>query len=129
MAEGQDHDVKNGPYKYRIVRCGASSDKYGLCEVFGIVMTTTGRAIPAPPRIRTDSNRKAAIDLKKHDEWLIQQTREEAQSRKDEFNLVWIDQMKPGRLSQSDKYLANVYLFGEECAVFTLGDQLTGGYG
>lgn len=83
----------------------------------GRISTLTGRQIPVPPRIRVETNRKCINDLKKHDAWLIEQVREEALSRGDDYNLLWINRMKPGDISPSDKDCANLYLFGEECIV------------
>ena len=77
------------------------------------IKTQSGRMIPVPPEIRTDTERKAKSDLKSHDQWLIDQVKAEAQSKKDDYNLVWINQMKAGHLSQADKDISNEYLFGE----------------
>ncbi len=79
-----------------------------------VLTTLAGRSIPLPPAIRTDSARKAANDLRKHDMWLIEQARAEAISRDDEYSLAWISGMRPGKLSQADRDLANIYLFGED---------------
>lgn len=83
----------------------------------GRISTLTGRQIPVPPHIRVETTRKCINDLKKHDVWLIEQVRDEARSRSDDYNLLWINRMKPGELSPSDKDCANLYLFGEERTV------------
>ena len=80
----------------------------------GTFPTITGRRIPVPPAIRTDTNRKATADVKKVDQWLVEQAKAEAASRNDEFNGLQFSQMKTGKLSQADKDLANQYLFGHE---------------
>jgi len=83
-----------------------------LQVVNGTIPTLSGRQIPTPPPIRVDTNRKAIADLKKHDQWIIDQAIAEATAKNDDFNLIQFQQMKAGKLSQSDKDGANVYLFG-----------------
>ncbi len=78
------------------------------------VRTVTGRKIPAPPRIRLDSNRKCANDLKKLNVWLVEQAIEEALARNDDFNRCWIFNENPKNLPDGVKTTLNVYLFGEE---------------
>ena len=52
------------------------------------IKTLSGRKIPAPPKISTESNRKCSNSLKKLDIWLIEQAIAEATARKDNFNLI-----------------------------------------
>jgi hypothetical protein len=77
------------------------------------IQTVTGRRIPAPPRICADTARKSMNGIKKLDAYLKEEALAEAQSRSDDYNLVWIDQLRPGRFSVADRDLANDYLFGE----------------
>lgn len=85
----------------------------------GKIKTVTGREIPAPPAIRTDTSQKAKLDLRKLEYWLMNQAIDEAKSRKDDFNLTQFKQLKPGKFSQSDYDSTNLYLFNETDPKFT----------
>lgn len=74
------------------------------------MITATGREIPEPPRIRLDTNRKTTIDLKKFERWLLDQGIEEAKSRKDSYNLGWLER-ETLPLTPSSIELLNEYLF------------------
>jgi hypothetical protein len=76
------------------------------------VTTLSGRRIDAPPQIRLDSNRKTIIDLKKQQQWLLDEAYTEAFIKKDEFNLNWIKNEKPN-LPPAVIDSLNVYLFGQ----------------
>lgn len=87
--------------------------------VNGKVQTLSGRWILAPNGIRTGSSRKAANDFKKLEHWLVDRFIEEAESKGDEWNLnLTAKCLKPGKLTQSDKDVVNIYLFGETHPVF-----------
>jgi len=73
------------------------------------LQTITGRSIPYPPAIRLETSRKAAIDCKKVDDWLISQGIAEAVSRNDEYNLLTFRNLK--KLYTADRDLLNYYLF------------------
>lgn len=75
--------------------------------------TITGREIPNPPQIRLDSNRKAINDLKKLDQWLLDQAFDEAKSRNDDYFPLLIKNEKAGKLPVATKESINLYLFGE----------------
>lgn len=80
----------------------------------GKVTTLTGREIPAPPAIRTDTNRKAMRDVRKVEDWLVEQVQAEAEARNDEWGQTLFRGLDPRNLSPADKDAANLYLFGEE---------------
>ena len=89
----------------------------------GKVKTQFNREIPAPLAIRLDTNRKAVIDLKKLDNWLIKNAKEEAFIRKDKYNQTIFNGIKEdSKLTTSDKEGINLYLFGEEYPVFYKGE-------
>ena len=79
------------------------------------ITTITGREIPYPPAIRTETSRKASIDCKKVDDWLISQGIDEAISRNDEYNLLMFRNLK--NLYTADRDLLNYYLF-DKCEYF-----------
>jgi hypothetical protein len=83
-----------------------------LLVVDGMITTRSGRKIPAPPPIRLDSNRKATIDIKKVDAWLLDQGLREAESRKDKFVTTLFKGINANNLTPSDKDSLNQYLFG-----------------
>jgi polyhydroxyalkanoate synthesis regulator phasin len=80
----------------------------------GKVKTITGREIPAPPVIRTDTPQKAKRDMQRLELWLQMQTMAEALSRNDGYNATIFGKFKPGKFSQADKDAVNVYLFNTE---------------
>lgn len=82
------------------------------------VKTLSGREIPAPPRIRLDTNRKATIDLKKQNQWLIDQSSAEAQARGDNFNYRHFSNERADNLPEASKSGMSLYLFGEEFPEF-----------
>ena len=78
------------------------------------VTTNTGRSIPAPPMIRTDSNRRTSADLKSQRKWLLEQAKAEAAARKDEYNLNWMNgENAEQELPPATMDSLNEYLFGE----------------
>jgi len=90
--------------------------------VNGMVKTQFNREIPAPPAIRLDTDRKVVIDLKKLDNWLTKNAKEEAFIRKDKYNQTIFNGIKEGsKLTTSDKEGINLYLFREEYPVFYKG--------
>ena len=90
------------------------------------VRTTTGREIPSPPVIRTDSNRKASNDLKKQNQWLIDQSVAEAKARGDDFNLIQFQNEKANNLPPASKAAMSQYLFDDPHAEFDAetGEQI-----
>ncbi len=80
----------------------------------GKIKTITGREIPAPPVIRTDTPQKAKRDMQRVEYWLMGQAVEEAKARDDDFNATTFKGLKPGKFSQADKDAVNVYLFNTE---------------
>uniref|UniRef100_A0A6M3K9Z4 Uncharacterized protein n=1 Tax=viral metagenome TaxID=1070528 RepID=A0A6M3K9Z4_9ZZZZ len=85
------------------------------------VQTQSGRMIPVPPGIRLETARKAQIDVRKTDAWLVEQAQSEAKAKGDEFVSQQFEQMNPKKLSPADKDIMNDYLFGETNPVFTRG--------
>ena len=77
------------------------------------VETSSGRMIPAPPGVRTDTGRKASKDMKALDQWLIDQYQAEAVARRDDYAQTIFQGRTAGKLTQSDKDMVNDYLFGE----------------
>jgi hypothetical protein len=77
------------------------------------MITLTGRTIPKPPPIRLDSNRKALNDLKKVEQWLLDNAREEATLKKDDYFLTLIRNEVAGKLPPATVDSLNLYLFGE----------------
>lgn len=75
--------------------------------------TTSGREIPNPPKIRLDSNRKTTIDIKKLQFWLLEQAKEEATSRNDDYFLTLIKGEIAGKLPKATMDSINLYLFGK----------------
>jgi len=66
------------------------------------------------PTIRLDTERKAIIDLKKFDNWLLKNAKEEAIIRNDDYNQTIFNGMKEGRLTTADRNMINQYLLPEE---------------
>lgn len=77
----------------------------------------TGRAIPDPPGIRLATERKAKNDLNALRSWLLAQAIAEAESRGDDYNLLWMRREDSRRLPQASIELLNLYLFGSERGV------------
>lgn len=75
--------------------------------------TITGRVISDPPKIRLDSNRKTINDLKKLDQWLLDQALEEAKSKNDDWFPLLIKNEVAGKLPVATRASINLYLFGE----------------
>ena len=65
------------------------------------------------PTIRLDTERKIIIDLKKFDNWLLKNAKEEAIIRNDDYNQIILNGMKEGKLTTADRYMINQYLFPE----------------
>lgn len=76
------------------------------------ITTQTGRTIPAPPQIRTDTDRKAAHDLKKLQRWLLDQGKAEAEATANSYVADLLEHTTLP-LSDGDKCLLNEFLFGE----------------
>lgn len=77
------------------------------------MITLTGRVITNPPLIRISSNRKALNDIKKVQQWLLDNAREEAEHKQDSYFLLLIKNEKAGKLPQATIDSLNVYLFGK----------------
>jgi hypothetical protein len=88
----------------------------------GQITTVSGRKIVVPPPIRLESNRKATIDLKNRERWLLREGIAEAEARGDRFNVTQFGGLNPEALSPSDKDSLSLYLFGEETATFYVGE-------
>lgn len=80
----------------------------------GMIRTISGRNIPAPPAIRLGSNRQTTMDVKRVDAWLLDQGRQEAEARNDDFVKTQFDALSANSLHQVDKDSLNQYLFGHE---------------
>lgn len=91
-----------------------------MCRLIidGLVLTASGRKIPAPNAIRLTSNRKAQNDVRKLNTWLIEQAQAEASARRDEWNEMTFGSMVAKRPPPADVDLLNDYLFGETYPVF-----------
>lgn len=94
------------------------------------ILTTSGREIELPPKIRTESKIKTSNDIKNLNKWLVDESIKEAESRNDEYNLeifrlrLDIDKdFADGKLTPGDKNYLNQYMFGETNPVFTKRDQ------
>jgi len=84
---------------------------YGRFEN-GVFYTRSGREVEPPP-IRTDSDRKLNIDLKKVDAWLVDEAIKEADYRQDTYNSDRFEfSMNARKLSPADRTSLNDYLFG-----------------
>lgn len=90
----------------------------------GMVTTLTGRQIKQFPKIRLDSERKTANDLKALDNWLVTEARAEALARADDFNGPMFERMNPKRISDGDRSVLNEYLFGDPEPVWRMADDL-----
>lgn len=90
----------------------------------GKIQTKSGRMIPQPPRVRTDTNRKATADLIKLDTWLLEQGRAEATATNNDYVQTLFKGLNPKKLSQGDKDTLNEYLFGESDPTFTVDEKL-----
>jgi hypothetical protein len=90
------------------------------------VRTCSGRAIPAPPQIRTESVRQANRDLLKQREWLVEHVRAEAHARTDGYAGTLFAGLNPKNFSPADADSCNLYLFGDVNPHFdsTTGERL-----
>lgn len=78
------------------------------------VETVTDRIIPAPPIwTETMTNRQVHNWESNVKKWLIEQAISEAESRNDEFNLVWMRHETHKNLPPASMSQMNLYLFGE----------------
>lgn len=74
------------------------------------VLTLSGRETTPFPRIRMDTERKAANTVRAVERWLMDNALEEARARGDEFNARTFEANRD-RPSQADKDSAEMYLF------------------
>jgi hypothetical protein len=79
--------------------------------------TCTGQVTTPFPKVDMSTNRKVTNTLKRVDEWLLSNGIAEAETRKDEFNLVWMNNTDPKKLTPCDRDLLNEYLFGDPIPV------------
>lgn len=91
-----------------VVEVGQDSLQIRQPNASNVVITISGRHIPAPPRV-TDS--RSLLKLKK---WLILESSNEARSRLDEFNLSIFSHEVATNLPQASMDSMNLYMFGEE---------------
>jgi hypothetical protein len=82
-----------------------------------VVLTSSGRKTTPFPKVKTDTDRKATATVKAVDRWLIDNARDEARARGDDFNATMFGRVSLVSPSQSDKDSAEEYLFGEQPAV------------
>jgi len=79
-----------------------------------VVLTSSGRKTTPFPKVKTDTDRKATATVKAVDRWLIDNARDEAQARGDDFNATAFGGINSRSISQADKDAAEEYLFGEQ---------------
>ena len=77
------------------------------------VTTLAGRTTPLPEGIRLDSSIKAANDIKKIDEWLVEQAQIESHVKKDDYNANIFKELNSKKLTPADRTNINQYLFGK----------------
>jgi len=85
--------------------------------------TLSGRIIPPPPSIRTDTGRVATTDSKKADIWLVERGIAEAQSKSDEFNLQQFQNIDPAKITNAEKQNITQYLFGDKGIQYELKNK------
>ncbi|SNT35579.1 hypothetical protein SAMN06265795_12827 [Noviherbaspirillum humi] len=76
--------------------------------VDGIVLTSSGRAIPQPPWIFPDDPQSQAD----YDNWLLAQSREEAVLLDEALILARLDDLAAGGLDGTSRQLLSDFLFG-----------------
>ena len=57
--------------------------------------TVTGRRLSRAPEWKLTSERAAKASRRRIDQWIIDEAIAEAKSRRDEYNLIWLQQTKP----------------------------------
>lgn len=76
-----------------------------------VIISATGRSLTPVPRIDMTTDRKSKASLKRLDEWLCEEARQEASFRHDSFNGPMFCALNPEKLSQADRDCVNLYLF------------------
>lgn len=82
-------------------------------ETSGIT-TLAGRVLAPPVQKATTTDRGVKANVLAVDRWLVDEAKNEAAHKNDDFNATWINGLDPKRLSQGDRDSLNQYLFGTE---------------
>ena len=83
-------------------------------NMLSTIKTVRGRVIQYDLRLRRGNGSVIKNDLKKIDDWLLQEALIEADCFYDQYAHTIFCGMNPKRLSPADRTMLNEYLFGQE---------------
>lgn len=94
-----------------------SEKTYGEALLIGTgdrFVSKTGRKLKPAPRIDGSTERKTQATIKRINQWLLEQCKEEAVANSDNHNFTLLNSVDLNNLSPSDMDFLNIYLFNYE---------------
>lgn len=80
----------------------------------GKMRSLSGRVFDPPSQRSTQTNQGVKKNVLAVDTWLVEQGREEARAKGDQWNLDQFDRIDPAKITPAERDGLNLYLFGQE---------------